>query len=56
MLFRSGDRWCLCAARWKEAWEADVAPPVVLASTHEKALQIVDMDALKAHAVDEAAS
>ncbi len=51
-----GDRWCLCAARWKEAWEADVAPPVVLAATHEKALQIVDMDALKAHAVDEPAS
>jgi len=51
-----GDRWCLCAARWKEAWEADVAPPVVLASTHENALQIIELDALKAHAVDASAT
>ncbi|MEJ7598858.1 MAG: DUF2237 domain-containing protein [Kofleriaceae bacterium] len=49
---RPGDRWCLCAARWKEAFEADVAPPVVLAATHAEATEIVDRDALLAHAVD----
>jgi len=47
---KPGDKWCLCAARWKEAYEAGVAPPVVLASTHEKALQIVSLDVLEAHA------
>ncbi|MCB1897082.1 MAG: DUF2237 domain-containing protein [Zoogloeaceae bacterium] len=45
-----GDRWCLCAARWLEALEAGVAPPVVLASTHEAVLQIVSLDVLKRHA------
>jgi uncharacterized protein (DUF2237 family) len=47
-----GDRWCLCAARWKEALEADVAPPVILAATHESATEIVDRTALLAHALD----
>lgn len=47
-----GDQWCLCAARWKEALDAGAAPPVVLAATHEKALQIVDLDDLEAHALD----
>jgi uncharacterized protein len=47
-----GDRWCLCAARWKEAFEADVAPPVILAATHESATEIVDRAALLAHALD----
>jgi uncharacterized protein len=46
---KAGDRWCLCASRWKEALAAGVAPPVVLSSTHEKALQIVSMDQLIAH-------
>jgi len=45
-----GDRWCLCALRWKEALEAGVAPPVVLEATHEAALRIVDLETLKAHA------
>lgn len=45
-----GDRWCLCAARWQEAMEAGVAPPVDLAATHERALTVVDLDDLKAHA------
>jgi uncharacterized protein (DUF2237 family) len=49
---RPGDRWCLCAARWKEALDADVAPPVILASTHEAATEIVDRAALFAHALD----
>jgi uncharacterized protein (DUF2237 family) len=47
---KAGDKWCLCAARWKEALEAGVAPPVVLEATHEKALEIVGMDELLAHA------
>jgi uncharacterized protein (DUF2237 family) len=45
-----GDRWCLCAARWLEAYEAGMAPPVVLESTHEMALRTVPLQALLAHA------
>ena len=47
-----GDRWCLCAARWKEAFDAGVAPPVILAATHDSAAKIVDRTALLAHALD----
>lgn len=47
-----GDRWCVCAARWQEAYDAGVAPPVVLASTHERATEVVSLDALREHAVD----
>jgi uncharacterized protein len=47
-----GDRWCLCVLRWKEALEAGAAPPVILASTHISTLEFVDLDDLKAHAVD----
>jgi uncharacterized protein (DUF2237 family) len=47
-----GDRWCLCAARWQEAVEAGVAPPVVLAATNEAALEVLDLETLKAHALD----
>lgn len=46
----AGDRWCLCAARWKEAFEAGVAPPVVLEATHESALRILTLQSLLAHA------
>lgn len=46
-----GDRWCLCAERWKEALDAGVAPPVVLASTHISALEFVSMSDLEQHAV-----
>ncbi len=49
---RPGDRWCLCASRWKEALDAGVAPPVVLASTHESALLHVTREQLLEHAVD----
>jgi uncharacterized protein len=49
---RPGDRWCLCAARWKEALGAGMAPPVVLVATHEAALQIIRLDDLKRHALD----
>lgn len=48
---KPGDRWCLCAARWKEALDADVAPPVILSATHALALEHVSVDELKQHAV-----
>lgn len=48
---KPGDRWCLCALRWKEALEAGVAPPVHLEATHEKALEHVSIEDLKAHAL-----
>jgi uncharacterized protein (DUF2237 family) len=47
-----GDRWCLCAARWQEALEAGVAPPVVLAATEENALEVVRLADLREYAVD----
>lgn len=49
---KPGDRWCLCAGRWREALEAGVAPPVVLSATHEEALAVVALEDLKRHAVD----
>lgn len=50
---KAGDRWCLCAARWKEALDAEVAPPVILAATHEYALEYVSLQELKDHALAE---
>ncbi|AWI53657.1 DUF2237 domain-containing protein [Aquabacterium olei] len=47
-----GQRWCLCANRWLEAWQAGVAPPVALEATHEKALEVIPLEALKAHALE----
>lgn len=47
-----GDRWCVCAARWQEALEVGVAPPVRLASTEENALEVVLLEDLKRHAID----
>ncbi len=47
---QAGDRWCLCALRWKEALESGVAPPVVLESTHERALDYIPLAQLQAHA------
>ena len=49
---QDGDRWCLCALRWREAFEAGMAPPVVLECTHERALDFVTLRALQAHALD----
>ena len=46
----AGDRWCLCVGRWREALAAGVAPPVVLAATHEEALAVVSLDDLERHA------
>ena len=47
-----GDRWCVVAARWLQAYQAGVAPPVVLAASHERALDVVPLEALREHAVD----
>jgi uncharacterized protein len=47
-----GDRWCVVAARWLQAYRDGVAAPVVLASTNRRALEIVPLDALREHAVD----
>jgi hypothetical protein len=48
---RPGDRWCLCADRWVEAWQAGVAPKIVLASTHRAALRHVDLEVLREYAL-----
>ncbi|NJO67792.1 MAG: DUF2237 domain-containing protein [Rhodospirillales bacterium] len=48
----AGDRWCLCAARWLEAFEAGVAPKVVLRATHEGALSLIPLRDLKSMAID----
>jgi hypothetical protein len=49
---KTGDRWCLCAARWREALQAGCAPQVVLNATHERTLDYVSLEDLKKHAVD----
>ena len=47
-----GDRWCVVAARWRQAYDEGVAAPVVLASTHERALDVIPLGWLREHAVD----
>ena len=49
---KPGDRWCLCAPRWKEALDAGAAPQVVLDATHEETLAIVPLGVLKDYAVE----
>jgi len=49
---KPGDHWCLCATRWKEAHQEGRAPKVVLAATHKKALDVIDLDTLLMYAVD----
>jgi uncharacterized protein (DUF2237 family) len=49
---KAGDRWCLCADRWREAAAAGVAPPVVLAATEISALDVIPLELLAAHAID----
>jgi hypothetical protein len=49
---KPGDRWCLCAPRWQQALEAGMAPKVILAATHEGALDYCSLADLKKHAVD----
>ena len=47
-----GDRWCVVAVRWRQAYEAGAAAPVVLAATNERALDVVPVEWLREHAVD----
>jgi uncharacterized protein (DUF2237 family) len=47
-----GDRWCLCVDRWRQALLAGVAPPIILAATHRRALDVVSLDDLELHAID----
>jgi uncharacterized protein (DUF2237 family) len=47
-----GDRWCVVAARWLQAYDAGAAAPVVLASTNERALEIIPIELLREHSVD----
>lgn len=49
---KAGQRWCLCAARWVEAWRAGSAPRVSLNATNQAALEIVPLDLLKQYAID----
>lgn len=48
---KPGDQWCLCVMRWREALEANVAPPVVLEATHMSTLEFVSLSELNRHAV-----
>jgi len=48
---RPGDRWCLCALRWKEAFEAGCAPPVILEACNQRVLELISLEALQAHAL-----
>lgn len=48
---KAGDKWCLCAVRWTEALEKNVAPPLILEATHQKMLEYVDIEVLKKHSV-----
>jgi len=49
---KPGDKWCLCALRWKEALEADLAPPVFLACTHVNALNFVSLQQLMENVIE----
>jgi len=49
---KPGDRWCLCASRWKEALDAGVAPPIVLSATHASTLEYVSLDELKQYTLE----
>lgn len=50
---KDGDQWCLCVLRWREAFEAGMAPQVVLEATHESALQVVRLEDLQEYALSE---
>lgn len=49
---KDGDRWCLCASRWKEAFDAGMAPKVVLEATHISMLEFATLEELRAHAIE----
>ena len=49
---KDGDKWCVCALRWLEALRDNVVPPIVAKSTNELALEVIEIDILKKHAID----
>lgn len=49
---RPGDRWCLCAERWREALQAGMAPRIILRATHMATLEVVSLEDLKRYAID----
>ena len=49
---KPGDRWCLCALRWKQAYDSGMAPPVFLESTHINTLKLVNLNILQEYAVN----
>ncbi len=49
---KPGDKWCLCALRWREALKADMAPPVYLKATNKRALDVLELEDLLRHAAD----
>ena len=49
---KGGERWCLCARRWLEAYQAGKAPKVILRATHQRALEVIAMDILREFAFD----
>jgi uncharacterized protein (DUF2237 family) len=49
---KPGDSWCVCASAWRQAYQAGVAPPVVLEATHEETLAVLPLSILKEHAID----
>lgn len=49
---KPGDRWCVVAVRWLQAYQDGAAAPIVLASTHARALDVIELEVLKRHAVD----
>ena len=48
----SGDRWCLCAARWLEAYEASSAPSIIAMATNKRALEIIPIELIKEFSLD----
>ena len=49
---KHGDKWCVCAMRWLEALEDDVAPPILSKSTNKLALEVIDIEILKKYSID----
>ena len=49
---KAGDKWCLCASRWKDAYDAGMAPRIVLEATHASTLEFASIEELKASAAE----
>ncbi|RAP32525.1 DUF2237 domain-containing protein [Candidatus Marinamargulisbacteria bacterium SCGC AG-410-N11] len=49
---KEGDKWCLCALRWREAYDAGVAPKVIISATHKQTLEVIELELLEQFAID----